>query len=240
MPDLQLPMVVVLDFDGTITTHDTSDALFSEFGDFHSLIQQLLDGSLTVAEYYTAAFASLSSDCTPDRLIHWLEQRTVDTGFIGLVAWLRSKNIPVRIVSDGFDFYIHPILQRVGVSDLSVSCNTACWTGERFVPAYPHATDGCTGVSASCKRNAVLRGVADDVVIVYVGDGRSDTCAVQHADIVFAKSYLAAWCTEQRIPHHPFKTLADVQRILASSLQLGKLKQRRQATLARRNAYMEE
>jgi 2-hydroxy-3-keto-5-methylthiopentenyl-1-phosphate phosphatase len=80
----------------------------------------------------------------------------------------------------------------------------------------------------------------EDDVIVYIGDGRSDTCAVQHADVVFAKDYLAAWCTEQRIPHHPYRTLSDVQRILASKLATGALRQRRQAVLARKAAYLEE
>lgn len=233
-------MIVVLDFDGTITEQDISDAMFEEFGNFKPLIAQLLQGKCTVAEYYQRAFASMGATCPPETLTHWLAQRSVDPGFLGLYHWLQTKQIPLRIVSDGFDLYIHPILSGVGAANIPVFANCASWNGERYVPSFPGATDACTCFCASCKRNAVLRSVADTKVIVYVGDGRSDTCAVQHADVVFAKGFLAAWCTEHRIPHHPYKTLADVQRILATHLTKGPLKQRRQAVLARRNAYLEE
>lgn len=237
---LPVRMIVILDFDGTITEHDTSDALFGDFGDFSSLISELLAGNLTVAEYYTKAFTSMGSRCPPDILDTWLQSRIVDPGFVGLITWLRTKHVPVRIVSDGFDVYINPILNRLGISDVPVFSNKAVWNGVQYSPSFPGATDGCSCFCASCKRNAVLRGVGDDEVIVYVGDGRSDTCAVQHCDVVFAKGYLAAWCNEHRIPHHPYKTLADVQRILATHLTHGPLRQRRQAVLARRSAYLDE
>lgn len=231
-------MIVVLDFDGTITVQDTSDALFEEFGAFSQLSGDLMSGTLTVAEYYTAAFASMANTCPPERLQQWLKEREVDPGFSGLVTWLTSKHIPMRIVSDGFDVYITPILERLGFAGIPLSANTATWNGTQYVPAYPGATESCSCFCASCKRDALLRGLDDDEVVVFVGDGRSDTCAVQHADVVFAKGFLASWCTAQRIPHHPYKTLADVQRILASTTR--PFRQRRQAVLARRAAYLEE
>ena len=82
--------------------------------------------------------------------------------------------------------------------------------------------------------------LAEHDLLVYVGDGRSDMCAAQHADVVFAKGYLAAWCTEQRIPHHPWTTLHDVRRILGTKLATGALRVRRQAQLARKAAYEAE
>lgn len=233
-------MIAVLDFDGTITVKDVSDALFAEFADFERLTSALIGGRLTVAQYYSAAFASMGAACSPDRLAIWLRSIAVDPGFTGLVRWLRSKGIPLRIVSDGFDIYIQPILASVGLADIPVYSNIAVWRNHQFVPEFPGATDSCSCFCASCKRNAVLRSVPEQEVIVYVGDGRSDTCAVEHADIVFAKGYLAAYCNEKRIPHHPYKSLADVQRILSSLLSRKAVRNRRQALLARREAYILE
>jgi 2-hydroxy-3-keto-5-methylthiopentenyl-1-phosphate phosphatase len=45
---------------------------------------------------------------------------------------------------------------------------------------------------------------------VLVGDGRSDNCLASRADVVFAKSTLAAYCQKSRIPFHPFNSFADV------------------------------
>jgi 2,3-diketo-5-methylthio-1-phosphopentane phosphatase len=233
-------MVVFLDFDGTITVQDTSDALFHEFGNFRRLATQLMNGTLTVAEYYTAALASMEQRCPPDVLEAWSAQRQVDPGFHHLIQWLHANSIRTVVVSDGFDAYIRPILKVTQAQHLPLRCNTMQYNGERWQGAYPGASESCSCFCASCKRNAVLGESHEDDVIVYIGDGRSDTCAVQHADVVFAKDYLAAWCTEQRIPHHPYRTLSDVQRILASKLATGALRQRRQAVLARKAAYLEE
>ena len=38
-------------------------------------------------------------------------------------------------------------------------------------------------------------------MIVYVGDGYSDRCPVQYADIVFAKGDLQTYCQEQNISY---------------------------------------
>ena len=66
---------------------------------------------------------------------------------------------------------------------------------------------------------------------VYIGDGRSDTCAASHADIIFAKGALAAFCNERRIPHYTFHTFFDVVRIFKKIVGTKQMKHRRQAEL---------
>ena len=79
-----------------------------------------------------------------------------------------------------------------------------------------------------------------DDVLIYVGDGRSDACAVEYCDVVFAKGILAASCTERGITHHPYRTLTDVMMILQAKLRDGSLRARRQARLARQRAVAAE
>ncbi len=233
-------MLVALDFDGTITSTDVSDELFAEFGDFHTLSSQLLAGECTVAEYYVRALESMGARCSPDTLRKWLDHQVVDSGFVSLIQWLQAKNIRTVIISDGFDAYIKPILAREGVSDVPIYSNRMTWNGRQWEAEFPGASDGCSCFCASCKRNAAITVLGDNEILVYVGDGRSDECVVNHADVVFAKGSLAAYCSEHRVPHHPFTTLSDVQRILASKLTTGVLRQRRQAVLARRSAFEAE
>jgi 2-hydroxy-3-keto-5-methylthiopentenyl-1-phosphate phosphatase len=86
----------------------------------------------------------------------------------------------------------------------------------------------------------MLTRIADDDVVIYVGDGRSDTCAVQFADIVFAKGTLAAYCTSMRIPHHPYRSLMEVRIMLQKRMESRDFPRRRQAVLARKRAFEAE
>lgn len=235
------PLVhVALDFDGTITVRDTGDDLFRTFGQFEPLHSDLLNGAMTVAEYYQRSVRALTPEATPESLQAFALQRDVDPGMQALIDLCSQNHVRVSIVSDGFDVYIRPILEQFGCGHLLVFCNTLRYVDSAWEVAFPGASESCTCFSASCKRNAVLRDVAEHDIIVYVGDGRSDRCAVQHADVVFAKGNLAAWCTEQRIPHHPWRTLHDVTRILGTKLATKALQPRRQAQLARKAAVESE
>ena len=232
---------LVLDFDGTITVRDTGDDLFRTFGQFEPIHSQLLDGEMSVAEYYRRSAAMLRTGLTLDEVHDWADQREVDPGLVDLVALCHRHNVNVVVASDGFDVYIHSILERAAVSGVDVHCNSLERDSEgRWTARFPGASESCSCFCASCKRNAVLQHLGEGDIVIFVGDGRSDTCAARHADLIFAKDHLAAWCNEERIPHHPFKTLHDVLRILAARFATGNLKPRRQAVLARNEAVKGE
>ena len=46
--------------------------------------------------------------------------------------------------------------------------------------------------------------------IIFIGDGLSDVCALEVADIVFAKNRLAEHCEKNNINFIPYRTLNDV------------------------------
>jgi 2-hydroxy-3-keto-5-methylthiopentenyl-1-phosphate phosphatase len=233
-------IVVALDFDGTISRADVSDALFERFGEFASLHDDLLQGKLTVADYYLAACASMKGRLTEEALRSFVDEQEVDSGLVDLVTLCRDSGCTVIVVSDGFDAYIRPLLQRVGLDDVEIHCNVLRSSNGEWVPRFPGATESCSCFCASCKRNAVLQKIAEDDVLIYVGDGLSDECAARHADIIFAKDALAAACTRDGIPHHSWKTLTDVRKVLASRFARHDLHPRRQARLARRAAFIVE
>ena len=103
--------------------------------------------------------------------------------------------------------------------------------------AFPHAAEGCDCFCAACKRNVVLLRAAPDARIVYIGDGISDYCPAEHADIIFAKEQLAAYCNAHRLPHYPYTTLSDVATQLRKLIAKRRIRARHQAALKRKRAW---
>ena len=171
-----------LDFDGTISNGDIGDELFRTFGSFEPVHSQLMAGEFSVAEYYRRSASHLRSDCTPEAILEFCDRQSLDAGFAPLVDWCATVDIPVTVVSDGFDVYISPLLHKSGRLDqLNVVCNVLEWNGEKFTPSFPGASESCSCFCASCKRNAVITRLGENDIAIYVGDGRSDACAVEFA-----------------------------------------------------------
>ncbi|HBB26256.1 MAG TPA: hypothetical protein DCZ59_08330 [Bacteroidetes bacterium] len=232
---------VFLDFDGTISVNDIGDELISTFGSFEPLHRLLLDRQITVAEYYRRAAASFTHDALPETVSAFALTQHLDPGIGPLVEWCRANNVPVTVVSDGFDVYIQPLLTEAGVIDeVAIHSNHLRYEGGSWIPSFPAASESCSCFCASCKRNVVLSRIADDDVVVYVGDGLSDTCAVRFADVVFAKGTLAASCREEGIPHHTYRSLTEVLIILQRRHAENDFPRRRQAVLARKRAFESE
>jgi len=227
-----------IDFDGTVSQQDVGDELIRTFGAFEPLHSELLAGRMNVAEYYQRAVSTFTDQATPESVEAFAGLQQLDAGAKALIAWFASVDIPCAIVSDGFDTYITPLMSQLGKGcNVPVFCNKLVWNGSAFTPLFPGATESCSCFCASCKRNAILTNIAVDDIVIYIGDGRSDACAVQHADVVFAKGTLAAYCTAQGIPYHHYRTLSDVLIILQTTYKHLDFRPRRQAFLARKHAF---
>lgn len=228
-------IAVFCDFDGTVTRKDSGDEFFRRFGDFEPHIADLNAGRTTVAEYYRKVCASLPEGLADEHIEEFAAGCEVDAYFAEFVRFCRERSLPLVIVSDGFDRYIVPILRRTG-EQVPLRCNVL----DGIRPVFPCASESCGCFCASCKRNILLETTDDSTVIVYIGDGLSDVCAAEHADMVFAKGALAAYCNRQKIPHHPFRTFADVLYVLRKNLGDRSIRPRRQAQLKRITAYEAE
>ena len=233
-------LLIFCDFDGTITRRDLGDEVFRQYIPLESLHRQLVGKEITIAEYWHQLCAALPPAATEAAIRSFALAEDVDPYFRPFVEFCRDNAIPLHIVSDGFDTYIAPLLEREGVGDIPRFCNRLVFGADTPRPVFPLASESCRCFCASCKRNAVLNISTDDSLVVYIGDGYSDFCAAEHADIVFAKGNLAAHCTRNRIPHHPFHTFFDVLRILKKLITGQSLRPRHQARLKRKEAFETE
>ena len=83
--------------------------------------------------------------------------------------------------------------------------------GARTVAVFPHEDRCCACSSCGvCKQAPIKDAKYAGRTTVLVGDGTSDYKAALLADIVFAKSTLAAWCARSGVDFVPYSTLRDV------------------------------
>lgn len=230
-------IAVFADFDGTITLEDIGDELFKDFGAFEPHHTRLREGKLEIKDYWRKVFDTLPLDLTLEKVADYALKFQTDPYFPTFAKFCRERSIPLTVVSDGFDAYIDPILESLGLGYLPTKRNNFVITTNGLKPRFPGASESCECMCASCKRNAVINSAENGTIIVYIGDGYSDYCAAEHADVIFAKKALAAYCNENRLPHYPFSSFFDVKRLLEKSIDEGKIRIRRQAELKRYKAF---
>ena len=206
--------ILVVDFDGTITEHDTLIAIEEEFASGPELdrLDGLFDeGRLTLREEITGKFA-LVREPLPN-VVDWvLANARVRAGFGELVALARERGWRLVVVSSGFHELIEPVLAREGV-DVPVRANRIDTSNGnwRVIWTYGEACDMC---GESCKRSLV-RELAGGDEVVYVGDGYSDRCAALASDSVFATRGLARYLDDEGVAYTRFDDFHDVARGLA-------------------------
>jgi 2-hydroxy-3-keto-5-methylthiopentenyl-1-phosphate phosphatase len=203
---------VLVDFDGTATLRDVAESLLMAFGDpswpaYDEKVDRREIGLRDAIQIQNRMLRA-----TRDELVeHALRYGTLDPTFGPFVDRLRDDDVPIALVSDGFGFYIEPILDAAGLSDLPVIANEQTWNDEgrpaglRFVNGHPECV-GC----GTCKMQAVRRYQHDHGTVAFVGDGQTDRYAALYADVTFAKRELVGYCRVDGVPYLPWENFDDV------------------------------
>jgi 2,3-diketo-5-methylthio-1-phosphopentane phosphatase len=206
---------VWLDFDGTITRADLLDELILRYSrnDSWKLIEERWrSGQIGSRQCLEEEFALLQ--ITPEQLSRELAGVRLDPGAAALIADLRTRHIPVAILSDGIDTFIRAILQSHGVAAPTIRANSIVQKDHSLTLRCPHHQSDCASKSAHCKCASARALASPDRISIYVGDGRSDLCASLNAEVVFAKGALAQSLSARQVPFRTFETLVDVHRTL--------------------------
>jgi 2,3-diketo-5-methylthio-1-phosphopentane phosphatase len=236
---------VFIDFDGTVTHCDVGNVFFRTFGGEQctALVSAYRDGKMSAHQCFREEVAAMG--CLDTRrgetFLHSIDLRE---GARELFATCREHGMEYCILSDGLDYYIRTILARHGIAGVPIYANALILSrngseGCRPTIEFPFTNAECDRC-ACCKRNLLLRHAGDDDVIVYVGDGYSDRCPVQYADVVFARGELQAWCQEQNISYRPYETLHDVRRFLDTVVRRKRVSKPARPALRRRDVFIGE
>jgi len=208
---------VYVDFDGTIAPSDPTDTLFDRFCDpsWRQIEGEWQAGRRTARDCMAQQVDLLRA--TPAALNELLDGIRIDPRFASFVDLCQRWALNVVVLSDGLDRVVDHVLRAAGLK-LPFFANRLEWLGEdRWRLRFPFQRQHCTAALGNCKCAHRAAG-APRLLDIVVGDGRSDFCIAERAQLVLAKGQLAAHCRFRRIPHQPIETFADATDFLSAWL----------------------
>jgi 2,3-diketo-5-methylthio-1-phosphopentane phosphatase len=204
--------VVFSDFDGTITAKDTIDAMADAFGpdNWPSIAKDLYSRGLRSRQIIQRMLGML--DVTREEIVELLRTLPLRDGFAEFREFCRRSGYELVIVSEGIGLSVETVLHERGMNDLPYFGNVLVRGRDgRWTTRNPHRHPDCADCGNCKSRHLIERKKRGDAV-VYIGDGPTDRCPAQAADIVFATGYLARFCRKTGIPLVRFETFQDVVR----------------------------
>ena len=217
-------MQVFCDFDGTISLSDTTDVILSRFAapQWELIEEEWKRGDIGSAECMRRQIALIHVE--RDILDATLDSLPIDPSFPAFVRYCETIGAPITILSDGLDYFIKRILARHHLSHLPVIANHLhIGVDGIYSMSCPHSNPACNAGAGVCKCAIISQAPLS----LFVGDGRSDFCAADSADLLFAKSTLATYCVQRGIAYTPYHRFSDIERHMKQLFPL-----RRQAQAA--------
>ena len=206
------PLLLAVDFDGTITMRDTLHVIVDEHGCdgvWDDLEPDLRAGRITIEEAMSRQFAEVKAP--HDDIMALVRERAgVRDGIRELVEFAEEAGHRVVIMSAGFRTVIDMVLDDIGLGHLEVVANEAIFSEDGCTLVFSDDRgEICELCDRRCKRHA-LRVRHEGERIVFVGDGISDRCVSGMANLVFARAHLAEWLDERGDPYVPFEDFHQV------------------------------
>lgn len=204
---------VFVDFDGTISLEDTTDVILERFADskWQKVEADWLSGRIGSRDCLAQQIDLVRA--SPEALDGICEDVPLDPHFSEFVALCRRHNIDVAVISDGLDRIVTKMLARVGI-DVPVLANHLNYIGnDRWRLEFPYSDPDCRASAGNCKCRALTQDPSS--VRILVGDGRSDFCAAETADLVIAKGALAEHCQTSGVSFTVFGNFAGATTVLA-------------------------
>lgn len=205
---------LVVDFDGTITEQDLLDEVAQTFGDldvYREVDEGLDEHRLSLHDVLRREFEPVRAPL--DEVVAWtLENVRIRPGFPELVGLARERGWRLVVVSSGFHELIEPVLAREGLEDVELLANRVDPQPNGWQVRF-RDEGSCGTCGEPCKR-ATVDLLSDGGEVVYVGDGYSDRCAAESADLVFARRGLADYLRERDVPFVPFDDFYEIARSL--------------------------
>jgi len=206
---------VTIDFDGTISRTDVTDAVIRKFArDGWQEAEELWEaGQIGSRECLARQMALI--DAPLAQIIAYAATQPIDPAFAEFMDVLNSHGIPYAILSDGFTPIIRGILAQAGLQDIPVYASDLSQDKGKVKTFFANTSASCHSGTCKCRTAALLAG---DLPIVHIGDGRSDFCIAQKAAYVFCRGKLTGFCVEKELAHSPFMDFSEVSSVVRALL----------------------
>jgi 2,3-diketo-5-methylthio-1-phosphopentane phosphatase len=232
---------IFVDFDGTISTTDVGEAMFQYFGDKEKSIEfvnEWIEQKINSSQLWKL-LCSTVKNFDEIKFNEFLDKISIDSTFPAFVQFCRSEGFELRVLSDGFDYYIQNILKRENLANLEVYSNKLIIDKDKNIsPEFPFTDEECKRC-ANCKRNHVLNFSSEEDFTIYIGDGLTDTCPAQHCDFIFAKDSFLKYCEINRITYFPYSDFNDIIKKINELKSKKRLHKRYQAELKRKEVFIQ-
>lgn len=202
--------IIFCDFDGTITLEDTVDKFLLLYANDQWLKiedqwEKGLIGSRVCLEQQINCIGKISER----EIKKFAAEIEIDPHFMEFLKEVKKNKIDFYIVSDGFDILINQILSNYKIKDVPVFSNKLELKDNKLYASFPYQKNECYLQSGMCKC-AVIENKYQNKHRIYIGDGKSDMCAVNLAEEVYAKKRLANYCRDNKISYTHFAYFNDI------------------------------
>ena len=200
---------IYCDFDGTITKNDSVNCFFEMYAPSKWLESEKLwvEGKISSRENAIIQ-VGLLENVSQKQLDDYIDSIEIDDYFLDFIDYVKSQNIKLTILSDGFDLFIEKVLKRYNL-DIPYFANKLVYNNGKFNIEFPYYNENCDKKAGMCKCQKVKENS-----FCYIGDGTSDLCIASKADILFASKNLHNYCKENNIKHSHFTTFMDIINML--------------------------
>jgi 2-hydroxy-3-keto-5-methylthiopentenyl-1-phosphate phosphatase len=204
--------IVFVDFDGTITTRDTNEAILIQFTDgerWKVIEEEWVRGNISSQEHFRQHFDLIETDL--DSLVSYVyNEGPIDPTFHDFVKYCGERQMELMILSDGFDVFIEAVLSRERLTHVPFTCNKLERSNGSWHFTFQQDSRG--GDGRDWKQSVVDHYRDLGYRTVCIGDGLSDRGAITAADIAFVKkgSELDSWCNQQGIARPRFESFKDL------------------------------
>lgn len=208
--------VYVVDFDGTITVNDISLELGAYYGEgvYAEIEKRYRRREIPIREWLKQMAKLLPPDLDHLRKKS-LEWAKIREGFNDFLDYARDQNSMIIVASDGFGFYIEPILKEHGLLDkvdYIYRNETVTGANSTLEVFSPHSHPTCS-VCGNCKAFHVVRIKEAGKPVVYTGDGSNDRFGASWSDHICARGRLADSCEENGFFYSPWSDFYDIMKI---------------------------
>ena len=204
-------LCILSDFDGTITKKDGLYTFIETHAvsGWQTIEQDWVAGKISSKQCLTEEL-NMVPDISEALISEFVKNIDIDEYFSDFYNNIRQKNIDFYIVSDGIDYFINKILERYGLKNINVISNHGDFKNGKFEINFPNDYQKCKNNAGTCKCKVIsdLKNKYDK--IIYIGDGISDFCVADKADVLYAKKKLLKYCEEKEIKFIPYDTFKDI------------------------------
>ena len=133
---------IYCDFDGTITKEDSVNKFFEMYApNWMESEEQWIAGKISSRENAIIQ-VGLLKNISMQELDEYINSIEIDDYFLDFVEFVKSKNIKLTILSDGFDLFIQKVLERYNL-DIPYYANKLIYKNGKFNIEFPYYNEKC-------------------------------------------------------------------------------------------------